>query len=65
MRKSEIKNVIKTEDSEYIQVRCPDDLKGRPISGDPESRAQPLSNLIEIVLSKPLVSTLKTYVKDD
>ena len=63
--KSEIiKNVINTEDSEYIQVKCPDDLKGRPISGGPESPTQQLSNLLEILL-KPLVPTLKTYVKDD
>ena len=63
--KSEItKNVINTKDSEYIQVHCPDELKGRPISGGPESPTQRLSNLIEILL-KPLVPTLKTYIKDD
>ena len=38
----------------------PDNLKGRLISGDPESPTQRLSNLIEILL-KPLVPTLKTY----
>ena len=54
-----IKNVINTEDSEYIQVHCPDDQKGRPISGGPESPTQRLSNWIEILL-KPLVPTLKT-----
>ena len=41
-----------------------DDLKGRPTSGGPESPLQRLSNLIEISL-KPLVSTLKTYIKDN
>ena len=41
-----------------------DDLKGRPTSGGPESLSQRLSNLIEISL-KPLVPTLKTYIKDD
>ena len=62
VHKSEIiKNVINTEDSEYIQVHCPDDLKGRPISGGPESPTQRLSNVIEILL-KPLVPTLKTYL---
>ena len=36
--KSEIiKSVINTENSEYIQVHFLDDLKGRPISGGPES----------------------------
>ena len=29
------KNVINTENSEYVQVHCPDDLKGTPISGGP------------------------------
>ena len=42
----------------------PDNLKGRLISGDPESPTQRLSNLIEILL-KPQVSTLKICIKDD
>ena len=46
------------------RVNCPDDLKGRPISGGPERSTQRLSNLIEILL-KPLVPTLKTYINDD
>ena len=63
--KSEItKNVINTKDSEYIQVHCPDELKGRPISGGPESSTQRLSNLIEFLL-KPVIAALKTYLKDD
>ena len=65
VHKSEIiKNVMNTDSAEYIQVQSPDDLKGRPISGGPESPTQRLSSLIEILL-KPLVPTLKTYIKDD
>ena len=65
VHKSEIvKNVIYSEDSEYNQVHCPDDLKGRLIPGGLEIPTQRLSNLIEILL-KPLVPTLKTYKKDD
>ena len=65
IHKSEIiKNVINSEDSEYIQVHHPDDLKGRSVSGGPESPTQRSSNLIGILL-KPLVPTLKTYIKDD
>ena len=45
-------------------MTIPDDLKGRPTSGVPESPTQRLSNLIEILL-KPLVPTLNTYIKDD
>ena len=52
--KSEIKNVIKTEDSKYIKVHCPDDFKRRPTSDGPESPTQQLSTLIKILL-KPLV----------
>ena len=55
---------MKTDSAEYIQVQSPDDLKGTPISGGPESPTQRLSSLIEILL-KPLVPTLKTYIKDD
>ena len=58
-----IKNVRNTENFEYTQVHCPDDLKWRPISGGPESPTQRLSNLIEISL-KPLACTLKSYIKD-
>ena len=61
-----MKNVINTENSEYIQVHCPDDFTGRPVSGGPESPTQRLCNLIEILL-KPLVlvPTLNKYIKDD
>ena len=57
-------NAINTEGSEHIQVHCPDNLKGRPISGGPEIPTRQLSNLNEILL-KPLISTLKTYIKND
>ena len=65
VHKSEItKNVLNTEDSEYIHVHCPDDLKGRPISAGPKCTTQKLSNLIEVLL-EPLVPNLNTYIKDD
>ena len=65
-----MKNVINTENSEYIQVHCPDDFKGRPVSGGPDTVSggptQRLRNLIETLL-KPLVLvlTLNKYIKDD
>ena len=37
------------ENSEYIQVHFPDDLKGRPRSGGPEKPAQRAIKLIEIL----------------
>ena len=39
--------MINTENSEYIQVHYPDNLKGRSISGHPESPAQRLNNLMK------------------
>ena len=65
VNKSKItKNVRNTEDSEYIQVHCPDNLKRRPISGGPESPTKGLGNLIEFLL-KPVIAALKIYIKDD
>ena len=45
-------------------MTMPSDLKGRPINGDVKSVTQGLSKLIEKVL-KPLVSQLKTFIKDE
>ena len=42
-----MKNVINTENSYYIQVHCPNDFKGRPVSGGPESPTQRLRNLLK------------------
>ena len=69
--KQKVDNFIQEEYSalQYLtgnqgsRVHCPDDLKERPISGGPERPTKRLSNLIEILL-KPLVATLKTYIKD-
>ena len=55
-----IENVIYTKNSEYIQVHCPDYLKGTPIPGGPESPRQRLIKLIETLL-KSLVPTLKAF----
>ena len=41
-----------------------EDLKGRPIVGDPNSPTQVTSGLLEKILT-PIVSCLKTYIKDD
>ena len=49
---------------EYIQVHCPDGLKGGPISAGPERPTQRLNNLIETLL-KSLLPTLKICIKDN
>ena len=32
-----IKDTVHTQNSEYIKVNCPNDLKGQSISGGPQS----------------------------
>ena len=55
VHKSEItENVLKAENSEYIQVHCPNDLKRTAITGGPESPTQRLSEIIEILLKPQL-----------
>ena len=47
-----------------LNMQPPEDLKGRPIVGGPNSPTQGISGLLEKILT-PIVSCLKTYVKDD
>ena len=53
-----------TPDSYYVEMPPPEDLKGRPIIAGPISPTQHLSCLLEKIL-KPIVPTLRTYIKDD
>ena len=63
-KNKEIINACKTSNTDYIHMSVPPDLKGRPIIAGPESPTQRLSELLEKLLS-PLVSSLKSYIKDD
>ena len=47
-----------------LNMQPPEDLKGRPIVGGPNSPTQGISVLLEKILT-PIASCLKTYVKDD
>ena len=47
-----------------LNTQPPEDLKGRPIVGGPNSPTQGVSGLLEKILT-PIVSCFKTYVKDD
>ena len=47
-----------------LNMQLPEDLKGRPIVGGPNSPTQGISGLVEKILT-PIVSCLKTYMKDD
>ena len=45
-------------------MQLPEDLKGRPIVGGPNSPTQGISGLIEKILTS-IALCLKTYIKDD
>ena len=47
-----------------LNMQPPEDLKGRPIVGGPNSPTQGISGLSEKILT-PIVSCLKTYIKGD
>ena len=60
----EIIQAVESNESLYIEMEPPSDLKGRAIVGGPQSPTQHLSELLEKTLS-PLVNHLKSYIKDD
>ena len=45
-------------------MQPPEDLKGRPIVGGPNSPTNGISGFLEKILT-PIVSCLKAYIKDD
>ena len=45
-------------------MQLPEDLKGRPVVGGPNSPIQVISGLLEKIFT-PIVLCLKTYIKDD
>ena len=47
-----------------LNMQPPEDLKGRATAGGPNSHTQGISGLLGKILT-PIVSCLKTYVKDD
>ena len=63
-KSKEIINHIKSSDQDFVEMLPPKDLKSRPIIAGPMSPTQRLSEFLDTLL-KPLVTTLKTCVKDD
>ena len=63
-KSEEIIRKAQSSNEQYIQMPCPQNLKGRPIIAGPVAPTQRLSELMEKLLS-PLVPLLKSYVKDD
>ncbi|XP_071172172.1 uncharacterized protein [Mytilus edulis] len=63
-KSEEISNAISEQNSEYIELLTPNDLKFRPIVGGPNSVTQNLSHFIDIVL-KPLCREVPSFIRDD
>ncbi|VDI56115.1 Hypothetical predicted protein [Mytilus galloprovincialis] len=63
-KSKEISNAISEQNSEYIELLTPNDLKFRPIVGGPSSVTQNLSHFIDIVL-KPLCPEVPSFIRDD
>ena len=59
-----IKEAICEQNSEYIEILNPDDLKFRPIIAGPACPTHRLSNLVDILL-QPFVNHVSSYVRDD
>ena len=55
---------INERNNSCLNMQPPEDLKGRPIGAAPNSPNQGISGLLEKILI-PIVSCLKTYIKDD
>ena len=59
-----IQMAIKEQNSEYVKLNPPADLKMRPIVAGPCSPTHRLSNFLDIVL-KPLCKEVLSYIRDD
>ena len=59
-----IKAAIQKQNSSYVRLPPPQDLKFRPIVAGPTSPTHRLSNFIDIIL-KPLCKNIPSYIRDD
>lgn len=59
-----IKTAIKEQNSDYIIVKNPSDLKFRPIVAGPVSPTSRLSNVIDLIL-KQIPPQTNSYIRDD
>ncbi|CAC5389439.1 unnamed protein product [Mytilus coruscus] len=63
-KSEEISNAILEQNSEYIELLRPNNLKFRPIVGGPNSVTQNLSHFIDIVI-KLLCREVASFIRDD
>lgn len=59
-----IQEAVTEQNTSFIEILRPDDLKLRPIVAGPESATQRLSQFLDLIL-KPLCPTIPSYIKDD
>ena len=59
-----VKEAILQQNSTYIKVQSPPDLKLRPIVAGPSSPTHRLSNFMDIIL-KPLCGHVPSFIRDD
>jgi hypothetical protein len=63
-KSEEIKNAIQNQNSDYITLVNPEDLKFRPIVAGPICPTSRLSNMTDILL-QPFLEKINSYVRDD
>ena len=63
-KSKEIQTAVKIQNSEYIKLRNPSDLKLRPIIAGPSCPTHRLSNFLDIIL-KPLCKYVPSYIRND
>ena len=63
-KSTELSEAIAEQNSEYIEILRPTDLKFRPIVGGPNSVSQRLSHFVDIIL-KPLCEKVPSFIRDD
>ena len=63
-KSKEIADAVREQNTEYMKIECPLDLKLRPIIAGPACPTHRLSNFVDIIL-KPLCSFIPSYIRDD
>ena len=63
-KSTEISEAIAEQNSEFVEILRPSDLKFRPIVGGPNSVSQRLSHFVDIIL-KPLCEKVPSFIRDD
>lgn len=63
-KSAKINDAILQQNTEYVILEKPDDLKFRPIVGGPQSATNRLSHMLDLIL-KNMCTCVKSYIRDD